>query len=112
VKKAATPKPVNLGDSLIIRRRDGVTTVSLGVRQTLATKQVIHLMKAVAEQSLGEQTLAAAQQAIASLTYILAMTRKDDPDQPSLLDIRRAGEIRESIWPAGEPELHIPGSRE
>jgi len=85
--KPITPKPIKpitLGDNLNIRRRQGKTSVSFGARQTFTTKQVIHLMQAVAEQSLDEKTLAAAQQAIDSLTIVLAATAKGDPDQPLL----------------------------
>ena len=80
----ATPKPTTLGDKLGVRFRAGMTTVFLSAQQARETRDVIHLMQAVARvQPIDEAITTAAKEAIASLTAVLAKTIKGD-DQATL----------------------------
>ena len=81
--KATTPKPSTLGDNLNTPFRDGMSAVFLSAKQARATRDVIHLMAAVARgQPLDESLTMAATQATAWLAAVLARTVKGDPDQP------------------------------
>ena len=83
--KPINPKPPTLGDNLNVRFRAGTTAVFFSAWQSRATRDVLHLMQAVARvQPLDESLTTAAADAIAALTIVLAKTTKGDPDQPLL----------------------------
>ncbi len=83
--KFTDPKPPILGDNLRVPFKNGMSTVFFSAKQARVTRDVIHLMQAVARvQPLDEATTKAANDAIDALAIVLSKTGRGNPDQPLL----------------------------